>query len=208
MVFASLASFAFASISVSGDNIIYHGVNKGNIFFDVVYGASVIYFDDGMLMLHNLNGYYGIIGFSCDTSTANMTITKIASDELDYTVNAPTDVTSTTKIYVGSKGRPSDVSGATSWAYNSNLKIVTVNILHYSPSNIVLEWSDDVVQDFINRTYLPSVDMMGVVLIIIAAIMIFSVMNGLPVDIDLIVQALLVTIILSLGIYILSYFRF
>jgi hypothetical protein len=204
MVFASLASFAFASISVSGDNIIYHGVNKGNIFFDVVYGASVIYFDDGMLMLHNLNGYYGIIGFSCDTSTANMTITKIASDELDYTVNAPTDVTSTTKIYVGSKGRPSDVSGATSWAYNSNLKIVTVNILHYSPSNIVLEWSNTIQDHGVTKSILGAFAVTGTVLLVMSISLVMAALNG-SVDAQIVVDIIKVAIIVGLFIGIFVY---
>jgi len=208
IVFTSLISFAFASISFDGGGIIYRGANKGDIFFSVDYGASKMYFDNGFLMINNLNGLFSSIGFSCDTATANMTITKIKADELDYTVNAPTDVTSITKIYAGSKGLPSDLSGSTSWSYNSNLKIVTVNVLHQSPSNIIIEWKTDVVQDWIIKAYHPAVDMMGVVLLIMATIVIFSVLQGLPVDMELIVQAVLATIILSLGIYILTYFRF
>ena len=200
-VFSSMASFVFASISVSGDNIKYHGANKGDIFFDVVYGASSIYFDSGMLMLNNLNGLFSSIGFSCDTATANMTITKIESDEIDYTVNAETDVTSVTKIYVGSKGRPSNVSGATSWSYNSNLKIITVNVLHQSPADIGLEWteSDDGVPDWIIRSYSANMDMLWIMVFLMAAGLMLITLRGIPLEPILVIQLVIVSVMVFMG---------
>ena len=67
---------------------------------------------------------------------------------------------------------------------------------------------DDVVQDYINRTYPPIVDMMGVVLIVMSAVLIFCSMNNIPIDTKMILDMLLVAIILGLGAYVLTYFTF
>lgn len=208
-VFALMAPFAFASISVKGGEIKYVASNKGDMFFSVDYTSSKIYFDNGFLMLNNLNGLFSSIGFSCDTATANMTITKIASMEIDYTVNAPTEVTSTTKIYVGSKGRPSNVTGATSWSYNSNLKIVTVNVLHQSPSDIGLEWSYDASQERIDAftgSIYQALGRIGSILTIMSISMVIGVLTGkfeFEGAIEFVVTCVIVTILFSIFVSIL-----
>ena len=142
---------------------------------------------------------------------ANMTVTKIEFFELDYTVNAATNTTSTTRIHVGKRGKPINVTGESAWSYDVNTKILSVDAEHNSPAYIVIEWQAediDIVQDYINRTYPPIVDMMGVVLVVMAAVLIFCGMNNIPVDTKMILDMLLVAIILGLGAYVLTYFTF
>ena len=131
---------------------------------------------------------------------------------ITYNVNAST--TSTTKIYVGNRGKPTNVTGCSSWSYNVNTKILSVDAVHNSPTDIGVEWKagnpldDDVVQDYINRTYPPIVDMMGVVLLVLSGTLIFCAMNNVPIDTKTILDMLLIAIILGIGAYVLTYFTF
>jgi len=176
----------FAGVFAYSEMLIGNGINfktgsGGPIMFDVDITASRIYFENNYLIILNMNNRFNKIGFSCETATANMTVTKIASDEIDYTVNAPTDVTSTTKIYVGSKGRPSNVSGATSWSYNSNFKIITVNVLHQSPADIGLEWSYDASQERIDAftgSIYQALGRIGSILTIMSISLLIGVLTG------------------------------
>ena len=129
------------------------------------------------------------------------TITKIESDEIDYTVNAETDVTSVTKIYVGNKGRPYNVSGATSWSYNSNLKIVTVNALHQSPSDIGLEWteSDDGIPDWMFSSYRADMDMLWLMVFLMAAGLMLITLRGIPLEPILVIQLIVVSVMVFMG---------
>lgn len=70
----------------------------------------------------------------------NMSSFEYTDDKLIFIITAPTSVTSTTKIYVGDKGEPLYVSGATSWSYDAQREIVEVTVTHESAAEIVLEW--------------------------------------------------------------------
>lgn len=59
---------------------------------------------------------------------------------LVFTVSAPSGTMTTTEVYVGDKRRPNDVSGATSWSYNSTSRSLTINALHSSPITITITW--------------------------------------------------------------------
>ena len=146
--------FAYSDI-ILGKSIIFKAGEGGPIMFDVDITTSKIYFTNNYLMITNVNNRYNQLGFSCLTENANITITKIDPTEIHYTVNAPTFTYSVTKVYVGNKGKPSDVNGDLSWSYNSNLKIVTVNVLHQSPSDIILGWEadDEYLEDFTGSIY-------------------------------------------------------
>ena len=173
--------------------------------FDIDFTATQIYYQDGYLMINNL-GAFSSIGFSCETDTANMTVTKVASDELTYTVNAATDVESTTKIYVGSKGRPTNVTGSTSWSYSSALKVVTVDVTHQSPADIAFTWEANVVDkepvsDWLEGAFYPVAEMMGICLVVMGAALIFGAMNN-TFEIGIVVDLLKVAIIMSIGIWI------
>ena len=163
-----------------GKSIIFKTAEGGPIMFDVDITISGLDFENNYLMIINANNIYNKIGFSCPTENANITITKICSMEIHYTVNAPTYTLSVTKIYVGNKGKPLDVSGDFSWSYNSNLKIVTVNVLHQSPSNIILEWADndnEYVDDFTKSIY-KSLELLGSILTIMSLTLLVGALTG------------------------------
>ena len=188
--------------------IYFEGASGGLITFDHNFVVSQMKVGSNVFSGLVLNREsYGVFGFDVSAG-ANMTITKIGADEIDYTVNAPTSTISTTKIYVGAKGKPTNVTGGSSWSYNKNLKTVSIDVEHHSPAYIVIEWHQDIVQEYINRTYPPIVEMFGVVLIVMACVLIFSAMNGTPIDTNTILDMLLIAIILSLGAYVLTYFTF
>ena len=173
--------------------------------FDMDYSASRVYFSEGYLMVNNF-GSFSSIGFMCDTTTANMTITKVASDEITYTVNAATDVHSITKIYVGQKGKPSEVSGASSWSYSSSLNVVTVNVTHQSPADVVFMWEnvpieEDQVGKWFEKAFYPVVEMMGLTLVVMGAALVFGAMNN-TFEMKVVIDILKVAIIMAIGIWI------
>jgi len=51
-----------------------------------------------------------------------------------------TGETSTTKIYVGDKGSPDSVTGESSWSYDEGTRILTINVIHASPAEVVIDW--------------------------------------------------------------------
>ena len=64
------------------------------------------------------------------STTQEITATSYSSNQLSFTVSAPSGTTSTTKVYVGDKGNATEVWGATSWNYNATSKILSVTRLH------------------------------------------------------------------------------
>ena len=169
--------------------------------FDIDFTATRIYFSDGYLMVNGL-GAFGSIGFSCETATANMTVTKVVSDEITYMINAATDVTSTTKIYIGSKGKPTEVSGSTSWSYSSSLKVVTVSVLHQSPADITLNWEDDENDKAHSRlvdSFGGNMDLLWLIVSLMAAGLMLSALKGIPVDPVILAELVVGTIIVYIG---------
>jgi len=70
------------------------------------------------------------IGFQVQVATLLVTDFFAADvNTLVFTVTA-TSGTSTTKIWVGTRGQPSDVVGESSWSYDSETKIITITRIH------------------------------------------------------------------------------
>ena len=204
IVSAIFVSVASANISVSGGGTLpinYVVLNKGIIMFDVDYSTSRIYFADGYLMVNKMDAFSSI-GFSCETISANMTITKLSSDEITYTVNAETDVMSTTKIFLGSKGKPSEVSGG-AWSYSSSLKVVTVTVLHRSPADIALIWDGDSFNDVARSRLVGSLggnmDLLWLIVSLMAAGLMLSAIRGTPVNPVLLAELVVGTVIVYIG---------
>ncbi len=112
-------------------------------------GGGLITFEEGYTADQARVTQNGLWGFFWNTrkysslafnvsANANLTITKIDADTIEVTVNAPTDTTSITEIYVGLHGLPTDVTGGSSWSYNKNTKIVSIEAEHHSPAYIAL----------------------------------------------------------------------
>ena len=72
---------------------------------------------------------------------SQLSSSSYVNDILSLTITASSGVTTTTKIYVGSKGVPKSVSGASSWSYETSTKILTITKLHSSPADIEVSWA-------------------------------------------------------------------
>jgi len=78
----------------------------------------------------------------------NMTSSSYGGNVITFVISAPSGNTSTTKVYVGDKGKPTSVSGATSWSYNEATKILTITVVHSSPATITVDWTSRIVSYF------------------------------------------------------------
>lgn len=70
----------------------------------------------------------------------NITSASYVPNKLTLTINSLSGTTSTTLIYVSDKGKPTSVSGATTWSYNNETKIATTNLLHTGSQEVLLYW--------------------------------------------------------------------
>ena len=89
------------------------------------------------------NNYWYFDGYGFQVQAANITITdyfQTATNILKFSITAPSETTSTTKIYVSNKGQPSTIIGATSSSYDIPTKILTMHVSHHSTANIELQW--------------------------------------------------------------------
>ena len=92
--------------------------------------------------IYRENNYWYFNDYGLSVENANMTVNKyFESDELEFTVSAPTGTTSTTKVYCGSKGKPKRVDGATSWSYDNDTKICTITVTHSGMKKITVIWT-------------------------------------------------------------------
>lgn len=73
-------------------------------------------------------------------STGQITSLLSYPYRLTFTVESPSGTTSVTEVYCSDKGQPKNVSGATSWNYNSSSKILTITKLHSSSTTIIIRW--------------------------------------------------------------------
>lgn len=118
-------------------------------------GTRVLYEDSIILKGRKDNVYYGrYYGTFSPTVTTNdlIAVTNLASnitslsyssDKLTLTINAPSGTTSTTKVYCGDKGEPTAVyatNGTLTWSHNASTKILTLNVVHDGPANILVDW--------------------------------------------------------------------
>ena len=195
----------FASIYFNTENVIYRASSGGIIFLEQPYYATQTTFSDGFLMFSNFNygsGTWGSIGFSCLTEAANMTVNAVKSNYLKYTVDAPTSTTSITKIYLGSKGRPTSVVGAESWDYNSFNKTITISVIHSSPQEIDFEWDAvDLSKEWMKTVLFPTLSFASIILVVMAGAVMMNALSG-NVDPEMIKNIITVAIVLTLAIII------
>ena len=86
------------------------------------------------------NSYWYFDGYGFQVQNANMTITKFFTDnELKFMVSAPSG-TSAAKVYCAEKGKPTTVSGVSSWNYSEVTRIVTITVAHSSEQEIIIKW--------------------------------------------------------------------
>ena len=115
-------------------------------------GTRLLYEDSIILEGRTSTAYHGRYygTFSPTTNTTDLiavtnlaskiTSLSYASNKLTLTIDSPTGTTSTSKVYCGNKGKPIEVTGATSWSYNASTMILTLNVMHDGPANLLVDW--------------------------------------------------------------------
>ncbi len=73
-----------------------------------------------------------------DANISNYNDQIASQSNLSLSLTYETGHTSTTVVYVGDEGKPTNVSGAISWSYNNKTKIVTIDVFHNSSEEIVV----------------------------------------------------------------------
>jgi predicted phosphodiesterase len=79
-------------------------------------------------------------------ATRAVTSLVYINSKLSFTVDASNGEISLTKVYVGDKGEPTNVLGASSWTYDSTAKILTLAVIHGSPVTVTIEWGGATVE--------------------------------------------------------------
>lgn len=76
-------------------------------------------------------------------SDSAITSSSIAENLWAFTIFASNGQTSTTKVYVGNKGEPTQVytiNGTLTWSFNASTKILTLNVSHNGPATVLVDW--------------------------------------------------------------------
>jgi len=132
----------------------------GPITFPNQITTTKVYWSSNLIRFDAINGTSGnTIGFYCP-STGSLEAQQITRTKVQ--LNVTTSSPSNFRIHVGTRGSPSDVSGADSWGYQSSVATMTIN----SDSIILMSWSEDVpttIDDLITQ-YLPLGDMSGFII--------------------------------------------
>lgn len=113
-------------------------------------GTRIVHVTNAVLQARKDSVYYGryyatpTINASdlvaLTSKQANITALSYANNKLTLTIDAPSNVTSTTKVYTGDKGQPISVAGATTWDWNETSKILDIIGIHSSQITITVTW--------------------------------------------------------------------
>ncbi len=110
-----------------------------SINFGLVYTSTSLSPTAFELYAPNINtGTFKFTRLTGYTTLSNLTET---TDELSFIIDAPSETTSTIKVYVADRGEPRRALGATSWSYNNATKILTATkVAHSSGQLIEIQW--------------------------------------------------------------------
>ena len=199
-------------VDITSINIKGSGLVKIKIQATIAIIAEGIYlreYTNSVYVGHYYNASFALSGSQivafCEPF-ANITSAGLSGEILTLSISKSSG-TSTSKVYCGSKGEPTTVTGATSSSYDPATKICTITVTHSSSQTITLDWS-------ISTTYWnPSVTIIwGIVpiLFIVGTSLSFIVykhkdktivLDIVTVSIAFLFFAILIPIILDLGWY-------
>ena len=136
---------------------------------------------------------------------ADIMSSSLTTNKLTFTISAPSGTTSTTKVYVGDKGEPTSVSGATSWSYDDTSKILSITRLHSSPATIeILFWPSgvpSVIVAFRTNIYI-TLGFLAMLPLLFGAILLVGVARGGKFESSSILALLVLSVGLTIGIVI------
>lgn len=121
-----------------------HSDTKGIFTSNINFYTSKCELEEDFIYFTNLysgSGVWPILGFSISPSNAEITLTQITSDKILLNIMAPSG-TSTTKIYLASKGAPTKTPGQYETEYDSGRKVFTLYVDHtlFSSQAVYLNW--------------------------------------------------------------------
>ena len=78
-----------------------------------------------------------------DANISNYSDQISSQNKLSFTLTYGSGETSNTEVYCGDKGKPTAVyatNGTPSWSYNASTMILTLNVMHDGPANLLVDW--------------------------------------------------------------------
>lgn len=118
------------------------GATSGPILFTDSISFTQWNISDGLVQFtdFSMGSLWPELGFSNDSPASNVTVTLVTASTIKLTVEASTGAVSTIKVDVGPKGPPALVQNVRNWNYSEATGVVTVQAVHSSPVNVILDW--------------------------------------------------------------------
>ena len=121
-----------------------HSATKGIFTSNINSYTSKCELEEDFIYFTNMysgSGIWAMLGFSISPSDAEITLTQITSDRIRLNIMAPSG-TSTTKVYLASKGAPTKTPGQYVTEYDSGTKVFTLYVDHtlFSSQAVYLSW--------------------------------------------------------------------
>jgi hypothetical protein len=138
--FGSGSRISSFKIAPSNENVTITKLN----YADKQLVASISPVDSNSLFHVEMNGFPDPYVSNVTGYVTNLDVNAFSNNKLIFIVSAPSGTTSTTKIFAGIKGEPTAVyasNGILSWSYNLSTMTLTLNVIHTSPTEIVVDWS-------------------------------------------------------------------
>jgi len=135
-------SHASAAEGLFKNGVIYYPSTTSGIFTsNLDFYASKCEFSDDLILFEGIDMGSGIwtnLGFNCSPSESIITLKQISSSIIKYNIYAPSG-SSTSKIYVGSKGYPTAIYNAYDIDYDEVEEILTLYVSHAGVKNMPIE---------------------------------------------------------------------
>lgn len=135
-------SHASAAVGLFKNGVIYYPSTTSGIFTsNLDFYASKCEFSDDLILFEGVDmgsGVWDNLGFNCSPSDSIITLKQISSSIIKYNMYAPSG-SSTSKIYIGSKGYPTTIYNAYDTDYDEATKILTLYVSHAGVKNMPIE---------------------------------------------------------------------
>lgn len=135
---------AYDYFLVQSGVVFRHSATKGIFTSNINFYTSKCELEEDFIYFTNLysgSGVWSMLGFSISPSNAEITLTQLTSDKIRLNIMAPSG-TSTTKIYLASKGFPNKTPRQYETEYDSDTKVFTLYVDHtlFSSQAVYLSW--------------------------------------------------------------------
>jgi len=135
---------AYDYFLVQSGVVFKHSATKGIFTSNINFYTSKCELEEDFIYFTNLysgSGIWPMLGFSISPPNAEITLNQITSEKIRLNIMAPSG-TSTTKIYLASKGAPTNIPRQYETEYDSDTKVFTFYVDHtlFSSQAVYLSW--------------------------------------------------------------------